>query len=73
MHIPTALIKVLGTLTMSLILATVAFGADDAPWIEPEQPKAKLDQAGLHLLDVRIVSGRLSAGHPYLFHSPESI
>jgi rhodanese-related sulfurtransferase len=56
MHIPVALIKVFLTLTMSLVFSTVAFGADDAPRIESEQLRAKLDQPGVYLLDVRIVS-----------------
>jgi rhodanese-related sulfurtransferase len=56
MHIPIVLKKVFRILAMSLIFATLAFGADDAPRIEPEQLRAKLDQPGLYLLDVRIVS-----------------
>jgi hypothetical protein len=56
MHIPLSLIKVFLTLTISLVFTTTALGADDAQRIEPEQLKAKLDQPGLYLLDVRIVS-----------------
>jgi rhodanese-related sulfurtransferase len=56
MHIPAALTKVFLILTMSLVFSTIAFGVNDAPRIEPEQVKAKLDQPGLYLLDVRIVS-----------------
>ena len=56
MHISVVLLRVFSTLIMSLFFATIAFGADDDPRIEPEQLKAKLDQPGLYLLDVRLVS-----------------
>ena len=56
MHFFTTKIKIVSVFIMSLAFISLVFGAEDDLRIEPETVRAKLDQPGLNLLDVRIVS-----------------
>ena len=56
MQISTILSKYVVVWTLTMAIAVVAFGADDAPRMEVQKLKAMLNQPNLSLLDVRIVS-----------------